>query len=160
MASSVSGLRGGPKGRGAGVTIQGVEKIVKIFDKLQKEVPPALGKQMWKEAMDIYKLSQAIVPIDKETPRSREELKRSGQVDGVHMKGKHTYINWVGYGGPIVADAGGGYDYSVKQHEILWYQHLPGLRAKFLEEPATLHAHGPMRGNMESATVKAIQAAM
>lgn len=153
MASTVSGLRGGGA-TGASITVENAREIQQFFDRLRKNVPLALAKQIRKEGDKILDISRPAVPIDTYI------LRESGRVQGPEQESAHRWMTMVGYGGEKVRANGNGFDYSIIQHENFAYAHRNGGRAKYLEQPALAHAYGPMKGSLDDAVVSSIRAAI
>jgi len=95
----------------------GATAMTARLKKMAQDVPKELDKALYKEALDIFRKSQRLVPVDKGF------LKASGVVEGPI---NHEVL--IGYGGPAAS-------YALYVHEDPNAMHKSGKTYKFLEIP-------------------------
>jgi hypothetical protein len=100
------------------VSTIGLTQAIKKMDNIADKTPKALDVFLYREALDIFRKSQRIVPVDKGFLRS------SGVVES------NPGIAFIGYGGPAAS-------YALYVHEDPEAQHKDGKTYKFLEIPFT-----------------------
>lgn len=101
-----------------------------------KSLPNEGERQLYREALAIFRRSQRLVPVDKGF------LKSSGVIEGPR-NGEVL----IGYGGPAAS-------YALFVHEDLEARHKPGKSAKFLEIP--LYESIPGLGRRLAALLKKV----
>jgi hypothetical protein len=87
------------------------------LEKMRNDVPKAIDKAIYTEALRIFRKSQRIVPVDKGF------LKASGVIEGPT---NHEVL--IGYGGPAAS-------YALYVHEDPDAKHKAGKSYKYLETP-------------------------
>ena len=100
------------------VSTVGMARAVKKMNDIGEKTPKALDVFLYKEALDIFRKSQRIVPVDKGFLR----------VSGVVESGPG--VAFIGYGGPAAS-------YALYVNEDPEARHKDGKTYKFLEIPFT-----------------------
>lgn len=112
----------GSKSTLIGVEVRGTEKLQKLFESVQAPAfMEAVAQAVYAEANVIMLEAKREVPLD-DGP-----LRRSGTVVAPVITGWKWWIA-LGFGGAASA-------YALLQHENLLFKHLPGRKAKYLEDP-------------------------
>lgn len=121
IASSLFGAKSKDaqqEGPNALISVHGVEHFKKRLFRLQKNDKKALIRGMQKSGNRLIQESKLIVPLD--TGKLRDST-----FERLVKHDKKQIIFEVGYRS----------DYALLQHENLFFRHLPGRSAKYLEKP-------------------------
>jgi hypothetical protein len=105
-----------------GMTLRGLDELVKITERAGLNVRPALEKAVFAEANAVLNESKKIVPVD------TGALKSSGRVERPVVNAAGVTVE-VSYGGAAAP-------YALYVHEDPTASHAPGKSFKFLEIPA------------------------
>lgn len=103
----------------------GFDRMVRFFAIAGDRALPAVGQALHEEALSIFRESQAQVPFDQGV------LSASGQVHPAAISGSEVVVE-ITYGGNAI-------DYAAVQHENLSFQHDPGRKSHYLQDPFEDH---------------------
>jgi hypothetical protein len=127
----------------ASVKITGVNEVLSNLNKINDLVLKDIKLSLNDSLVDLKAKTYPLVPID------TTDLRESGRI--VTQNTFDTFVSELFY-----SATNKGYNYSVIQHETLWFNHPRGGQAKYLEQPFKENEKTYM-GNIEKAVRNAVK---